>query len=174
MIVIPRLLAEQVQATDEALRERLALDSARHGLDVCRDSVQNADILDACLDSARRYVDGEGSYQEVVENFDRSHEMFADDGFGGQLAWSVRAAVLVSAHRAFEEPGSTEFPVLSTAVDVAKEMQKAVGDHAALQAGLDPQDPAAKALTWHARWEEARWQLLRTIELVPNPHRLPG
>ncbi|MFC4011201.1 hypothetical protein ACFOY2_28520 [Nonomuraea purpurea] len=176
MIVIPRLLAEQLSAVDHELRRRLALDFAQHALDDHRDlfdarlpgdggdaPLGSTAPLDAYLGAARAFVDGGGSIAEVESARRRFFGWYVGlSGLASDLAWTVNLAVLSACgpdlYEAFDYIVRSKHDASDT-VHLAKEAQRMAGRRA-----------ATKEAEYAARWEEARWQLLRTIERLPNPH----
>ncbi|MGW5387755.1 hypothetical protein [Nocardia sp. NPDC003963] len=56
-----------------------------------------------------------------------------------------------------------------SAVDTAGTAQAAVGRYAAHRAASTIEGPDERAAARSARWEEARWQLIRVIEVAPRP-----
>lgn len=169
MIVVPRVLTEQLRSAEEDLQRRLAVAFARHVVDTCAADLDSPEDVHRYLDAIVAFESGEIRAEELAEERSRLYRLYEDCRPGSIFSDVVDLVLLggrVVAQRAFEEIGAVVRYSTWTpgALDVAKEAQRVVGRWVGEQHGEDPKRVRA------AQWEEARWQLMRTIELAPNPN----
>lgn len=173
MIIIPGVLGALLSEADERHQRLLALDFAEHALEICGDRLVPT-VRDACaelLAAAREAV----GLDLAHERLERAYHHFYDvrrDSTGGNVqdapSLVVMAALRHSAMHLMEGAGIVVRTKASppSCKDVARSAQTAVGRRRAEDAD-DPADEAIVARS--ARWEEARWQLVRVIETAPDP-----
>lgn len=156
MIVIPVVLSEQLQLAADDLKARLAIEYARHALAVCYpgDSAE----LDSILDTALRFLDGVVSIESVGEARSRLWDVGPPLHIAGGSLTS--AALRAACQRDLEAAGFVKARKHRTDVlYVAKTARSEVAGCA-----------SSSEMAQSAAWEEARWQLMRLIELTPNPN----
>lgn len=164
MIVIPRVLSEQLRSADDELRKRLALDFAGHAVGLGRRVADVPAASSAYLDAARAYLDGKEGIGAVVSAYGRFFDAWEANETVRDVLNVVKLAVLVVCQRELERGGVlVRVQWMPDVGDVAAEAQAVAGRWAA-DADKDDRSAAKRA-----RWEEARWQLIRTIERAPNP-----
>lgn len=176
MIVIPRVLTGLLAEADPETQKRSALDFADHVLTPVRGGLRGGEVYQRYLVAAYRQLAEPGGVDDLSELIEARRAIYAFMGEnGGSLEREgtvVLHAVTVAFHDAFEGAGvvaSRKPKHLSRAEDVARDAQVAAGAHVA-----ERHDDAAgdiEVAVRAAKWEEARWQLMRLIELVPAPGR---
>lgn len=172
MIVIPDLLHRYLTELDSPSQQRLSLAFAQHVLEQCGDEVEAGRLASSngYLAAATQYMRDRTSIDALTS----AHEAyFRDRGnkadLSAEITWVVALAVAACFQRDLETAGAlVHRSYVPTVSVVAREAQAAVAKCAAGAAG-DQQAPGA-ALSRRAKWEEARWQLIRVIEEAPNPH----
>ncbi|WP_218002740.1 hypothetical protein [Nocardia brevicatena] len=175
VIVIPSVLVDLLEAAEPGRRKAVCLDFGAHVLDVCADSI-SGDLLRASrgyLDAARRLLAGTGDAGLLAR---ARSDYFGARGDGQDVVDASGVAsvsVCAACQREMEGAGMVQSNrYVPRAVDVAKEAQAAVGAYAAHRATAGMQGEVtgnARTAARVARWEEARWQLLRVIEVAPRP-----
>lgn len=170
MIVIPRVLREQLSATEETTQKKLALAFAQHVVDTLVNGSTAAAFVDF-LDSVRGFVQGENSIAVVAASYESFYRGWPKENAAHSVGSVVRLAGLVGCQRDLEQAGSiARFKYVPKVWDVAREAQRAMGRWSCPR-GHGNIDRRA---VYRIEWEEARWQLLRTIECTPNPHEQGG
>ncbi len=173
MIVLPRLLKEQLHNTTSEQQKVLALRFARRGVlagaELVRRSMMEASL--SYLDSAEAYLAGSAGMDQLAEahaEFHRSHE--DGDKVSRDVTWLAAIAVMAACQRDLEK-AQVVVPrsYMPDSAVVAEEAQ-AIMAQLAVMAGIAEGDPARERRMRHeAKWEEARAQLVTLIELVPLP-----
>ncbi|MEO3842174.1 hypothetical protein [Streptomyces sp. CNZ287] len=173
MIIIPRVLATLLAEADEHHQRALALDFAEHALEVCGDRL-TPPLRATCtelLAAAREAVGLGRAHERLGRAYDDFHAVRVTPTGGGVSddASGVALMALFSSTQPLMEAAGLVVRMGSSppsCTDVARDAQAAVGRRRAEDAG----DPAAEtSLARSARWEEARWQLVRVIETAPDP-----
>lgn len=168
MIAIPAVLTAQLADASPELRKELALDFAEHAVGECREAAAVDDGPAAYIGAARGFLRGTGAIEPVVEAHWRVWELVESDGLAHEVGLLAVLAVKVVCQRELAQAaGMAQWRHVPDVKDVVTSAQGLVGKCAAARTGGAGPDRAAVR---RARWEEARWQLLRTIERAPNPH----
>jgi hypothetical protein len=168
MIVLPRLVNDLLRSANIATQKSLALDFADHRVVAGRHLHLPAIFLDY-LNAARSYVIHECGIGSVAEKHADFYRSWTQDEPLHGIGQIVRLAVLVGCQREMEEAGvlvpTSYVPDVTV---VARDAQIAAGRWPAPEA--EAATPPSKSPEKYRQWEEARWQLHRIIELLPNPH----
>ncbi|MFF0727326.1 hypothetical protein [Streptomyces sp. NPDC004134] len=173
MIIIPRVLATLLAEADEHHQRALALDFAEHTLEICGDRL-GPTLRATCaelLAAAREAVVLGRAHERLGRAYGDFHAVRATPTGGGvsdDASGVALMALFSSTQRLMEAAGLVVRmrPAPPSCADVARDAQAAAGRRRAEDAG----DPAGEAsVARSARWEEARWQLARVIETVPDP-----
>lgn len=174
MIVIPFVLIDLLEAAEPSWRKAVCLDFGAHVLDVCADGI-SGDLLRASrgyLDAARRLMSGTGDAGLLAHARSDYFDARGDGQDVVDASWVASVSVCAACQREMEGTGMVRPKRYAPrAVDVAKEAQAAVGAYAAHRATAGMQGEVtvnARTAARVARWEEARWQLLRVIEVAPR------
>ncbi|MXM62429.1 hypothetical protein GR925_02935 [Streptomyces sp. HUCO-GS316] len=170
MIVLPNRLNELLNDVDEQRAALIAVDFAEHAIQIQASLVHPRllEVTTEYLSAGREAISAGRAHQRLIhadEEYFRASWEFASRFEPTQLG---NSAVMFGCQRMLEEAGarSKAARVNPTCQYIARTAQSHVGrwhaKHAAEGADRRRADRAA-------RWEEARWQLLHVISLVPNP-----
>ncbi len=173
MIVPSRLLGDLLEQIDQKRAAHLALDFARHVLDLERDEIEEA-VSVACLeymDAAHEAIGLESAVSRLLEAEERlravaqrrtGNRFFLARGadFTMDAARFGAGSMLDRAHGR----GPSSHP---SCLSVARQLQAEAGRWAARHRDDDVDERTAAR---RARWEEARWQVRHVIASKQNPH----
>lgn len=176
MIVLPVLLKQVLPRIEGTERRTIALDFARHALDMCHDAFDEAhrEVVASYLGAATATLSDSANFDALVEarsEFFRSREGNVNTS-SHRVGWVVNLAVdlcfLTDLRR--EKVVTDHSSWVPSLVDVAEEAQSVVAQHVLREYDSDDLAGLGQARQ-AARWEEARSQLIRVIEVVPVPKR---
>ncbi|THC56856.1 hypothetical protein OG986_19660 [Streptomyces cellulosae] len=173
MIVPSELLGDLLEQIDQKRAAHLALDFARHVLDLERDEIEEP-VWAACLEYVEacheaidlgevppRLSEAKEQLWEAAARWDTDRHVLARGA--GLVLDAARVGTEQMLAKAAGHGPSTPIPCLH----VARRLQAEAGQWAAQHrpAGADERTVARRA-----RWEEARWQVRYVIASEPNPH----
>ncbi|MFE3163620.1 hypothetical protein [Streptomyces sp. NPDC059224] len=174
MIVLPRLLDELLGQVDGRRAAHLALDFARHALEVQEAEIEPGVMAacQECLAAAHEAIDLGEAGPRLLRAHERLYEAAERwEGNRNRLALGAGLtvqAVRVGCQRMMEKARERGMPSsLITVRDVAHEIQADLGRGAASRFPDHGDDPRQAGRL--ARWEEARWQVRHVIATEPAP-----
>lgn len=171
MIIVPRILTGLLREVDTLHAKTLALVFAEHALRSCRDLLApvHLDLALAYIAAAEAWV--EGAYD--IEVLAHAHRGFfagrdGEKSSSERVMWLASIAVSVCCQRDMEQAGIiVRQSYVPDVIGVAREAQMIVGSCVSRNSsGTDSQVTAMKK---RARWDEAKWQLIKLIETAPVP-----
>ncbi|MFD7765511.1 hypothetical protein [Streptomyces sp. NPDC059787] len=172
MIVLPSLLRDLLDEVDETRAAHLALDFARHVLDIERAEIEEP-VLEACLvhiAAAHEAID----LGEAHPRLFRAHERLLETGMRWEghrydaargVEPTLQAARVGTEQLMSDAKGYGQVSLLPC-FSVAREMQARAGRWYAQRA---PDGADERLAARRARWEEARWQVLHILATEPGP-----
>ncbi|MGW4145146.1 hypothetical protein [Streptomyces albogriseolus] len=173
MIVPSRLLGDLLEQIDQKRAAHLALDFARHVLDLERDEIEEP-VSVSCLeymDAAHEAIGLESAVARLLEAEERLRAVAlrrAGNRFllarGADFTMDAARVGVGSMLDRAHGLGPSGHP---SCLSVARHLQAEAGRWAARHRGDDVDERTAAR---RARWEEARWQVRHVIASEPNPH----
>ncbi|MFC8832463.1 hypothetical protein ACFT8V_04585 [Streptomyces griseoincarnatus] len=177
MIVFPELLADLLEQVDQKHAAHLALDFARHVLDIERDGIAQP-VRAACLEYVEvcheaidlgevppRLPEVTDRLLEVAAQWDTNRHVLARGA--GPILDAARVGTEQMLAKARGHGPTTPIPCLYVARQLHAEVGQWYAEHG--QEGTDK-----RLVARHARWEEGRWQVLHILRTEPSPHNDAG
>ncbi|MEU3790408.1 hypothetical protein AB0F07_11465 [Streptomyces fructofermentans] len=174
VIVLPKRLGELLEDVDGVCAAHLALDFAEHSVAVLADTV-DPPLRALCLDftaAAREAVAGGAATERLLRARRDYLALAARIPRSPDALHVADAAVDLGCRRMLEDAGVLirARKVYTTVQYVARRAQSDVGRRSAELAPPGTDRDGLARIDRAARWEEARWQLLRVVTTEPNPH----
>ncbi|MGA5313801.1 hypothetical protein ACPCTK_06685 [Streptomyces pseudogriseolus] len=177
MIVFPELLGDLLEQVDQKRAAHLALDFARHVLDIERDGIAEP-VRAVCLEYVEvcheaidlgevppRLPEARDRLLEVAAQWDTNRYVLARGA--GPVLDAARVGTEQMLAKARGQGPTTPIPCLYVARQLQAEVGQWYAEHG--QEGADK-----RLVARHARWEEARWQVLHILRTEPGPHNGAG
>ncbi|MEV5167683.1 hypothetical protein AB0K66_24040 [Streptomyces werraensis] len=173
MIVPSRLLGDLLEQIHQERAAHLALDFARHVLDLERDEIEEP-VSVACLEymdavheaiglgsAVPRLLEAEERLRAVAQR--RTGNRFFLAGGADFTMDAARVGTEQMLAKAKGQGPTTPIPCLHVARQLQAEVGQWYAEHG--QEGTDK-----RLVARQARWEEARWQVLHILRTEPSPH----